>query len=158
MLEQSHDNATTWFVAAPLNCGNTPQTLTSANFTAAGVDLNFGFTPADTAPKQNARYYATNLLSELDAPGEFYFEITTGTSTRASASANVSDRASAGASSDSAMKVMKVHMIPPPGHSSDPTTWGSGPVIGYLTHLQIHNHAIEMKHTIDCNTVHYDCA
>ena len=93
------------FLQAPLNCGNGWQRVASASFTPAGADLAFTFTPADVTPLQNARFYATNLLSELDQPGEFYFEI---------------DNASA----------MKVHMIPPTGSSSDPSKWRTGPVIG----------------------------
>jgi hypothetical protein len=48
--------------------GNSWQKIASSNFTAAGVDLTFSFTPTDVSPKQNARFYATNLLSELDQP------------------------------------------------------------------------------------------
>jgi parallel beta-helix repeat protein len=103
ILEQTHDNKT-WVLAAPLNCGNGWQKVASAKFTAAGTDLKFTFSPADTTPLQNARFYATNLLCELDQAGEFYFEITNSTT--------------------------KVHMIPPAGYSADPAKWPSGPVIG----------------------------
>ena len=75
ILEQTHDNKT-WVLAGTLACGNTPQKVASASFTPAGADLTIAFTPADTAPRQNARFYATNLLCELDQPGEYYFEIT----------------------------------------------------------------------------------
>ena len=107
ILEQTHDHNKTWVLAAPLNCGNQWQKVGSADFIPAGTDVKFTFSPADTAPKKNARFYATNLLSELDQPGEFYFEITKST--------------------------MKVHMIPPPGYSTDPTKWVNGPVVGLKT-------------------------
>eukprot|EP00935_MAST-01C_sp_MAST-1C-sp1_P002107 g2107.t1 len=68
-------------------------------------DLQFKFTPADTTPKKNARFYATNLLSELDVPGEYYLE-------------------------NPGNGTMKVHLIPPAGYSSDPSSWAKGPVIG----------------------------
>ena len=74
VLEQTHDNKT-WTIVAPLACGNTWQRVANATFVPAGKDVVFSFSPADTTPKQNARFYATNLLSELDQPGEFYFEV-----------------------------------------------------------------------------------
>jgi hypothetical protein len=44
--------------------------------------LTFTFSPSDMTPKKNARFYATNLLSELDAAGEFFFEIPEDNATR----------------------------------------------------------------------------
>ena len=67
--------------------------------------VNITFTPADTTPKHNARFYATNLLDELDAPGEFFFELANSTRSL-------------------------VHMLPPPGYPSDPRLWPRGPIIG----------------------------
>ena len=109
VLERTHDNttapnATSWEVVAALACGNTEQHVASASFAPGGVDLNVTFSPADTTPGANARFYATNLLSELDQPGEYYLELTNTT--------------------------MKVHLIPPPGAGADPAQWRRGPVVG----------------------------
>jgi hypothetical protein len=65
ILEQSHDNKT-WALGAALDCGNGVQKIASANYSPPGNNLEFTFTPADKSPKKNARFYATNLLSELD--------------------------------------------------------------------------------------------
>ena len=77
-----------------------------ATSTADGDNgVNITFAPTDTTPKHNARFYATNLFDELDAPGEFFFELTNATRSL-------------------------VHMLPPPGYASDPKQWPHGPVIG----------------------------
>ena len=50
--------------------------LSSLNATGGGYKLSFE--PATEAPKANARFYVTNLLSELTAPGEFFLERSAG--------------------------------------------------------------------------------
>jgi hypothetical protein len=106
VLEQKHAGiGKPWAVVAPLACGNTGQKIAASNFTPAGLDVKVTFSPADITPGSNARFYATNLLSELDSPGEYFFELTNSS--------------------------MKLHLIPPPGYSTDPAEWHhGGPVVG----------------------------
>ena len=59
--------------------------------------------PPSESPKANARFYILNALSELDAPGEFYIEISEG---------------------------LMLHLIQPASVTGPPSAWATGPTLG----------------------------
>ena len=77
---------------------------------AAGGGVNFSFAPADKTPKHWARFYVTNLLTELDAEGEYFVDVPEKKQRSGTA--------------------ILLHLIPPAGQPSDPAMWARGPVLG----------------------------
>ena len=78
--------------------------IVSVNTTAAPNVTQVTFDPADARPKPNARFYGLNLLSELDAPGEFFL--------------------------DFSGSGQKLHLIPPLSMRGGPGGWATGPTLG----------------------------
>jgi hypothetical protein len=65
--------------------------------------LNVSLVSSDLTPKSNLRFYGTNILSELDAPGEYYVDV------------------------DDDL----IHIIPPSSMSNlKPNQWSEGPIFG----------------------------
>lgn len=74
--------------------------------------INISISPQDLEPKLNSRFYAVNLLSELDAPGEYYIENNT-------------------SSKSFGISQFDLHIIPPPSlMSQTPSQWNKGPIFG----------------------------
>ena len=76
--------------------------------------LNVTLVSKDLSPKTNMRFYATNILNELDAPGEYYVDDESG----------------------------DLHIIPPT--SEDPSQWSEGSIFGLKQNVVDMSHSINV--------------